>query len=404
MNAVPLPTSNSDSNQPRLSKANPIGDLAGRRVLVVSTFAPFAYKMAQCFDAASVRVDLLSPKRLHPLRLSKLIDRTRYLPAQELRGGQPEDAPKLAERLNHLVQRHQYDAVFASDLMATRALAAAVEARPEIESTAHIAPLSPLALLDELHDKARFADFLSRHHLPIPGNTVALPDAQAVSDFDPDSVTYPVICKPTEGSNSEGVVRIDDAAAMRQHLAGSPDAKPPLLIQDFVPGEDVDLSFLAEHGRILAWTIQHRENFTDTHISFFRHEQVLRAGRQMVEKSGFHGVGHMDLRIDEQDGSVKIIELNPRYWGSVQYSMWAGVNFPALHLAQTLGGHLDELFQPVAGEIDNQSLSFNDAVCGLLGRREAPIDTPPIQVAAAEAQLRDPVPSLVHALRSAIRR
>lgn len=47
----------------------------------------------------------------------------------------------------------------------------------------------------------------------------------------------------------------------------------------------------------------------------------------MVAASGFHGVAHFDMRQDERDGSVKILECNPRFWATLRESMWNGTNF-----------------------------------------------------------------------------
>jgi predicted ATP-grasp superfamily ATP-dependent carboligase len=41
----------------------------------------------------------------------------------------------------------------------------------------------------------------------------------------------------------------------------------------------------------------------------------------------FCGVALIDLRNNNQDDHIKVLEINPRYWGSLIGALSAGVNF-----------------------------------------------------------------------------
>ncbi len=43
----------------------------------------------------------------------------------------------------------------------------------------------------------------------------------------------------------------------------------------------------------------------------------------------WQGVAEVEFKIDARDGSAKLIEINPRFWGHTHYAVQAGVNFPA---------------------------------------------------------------------------
>ena len=64
--------------------------------------------------------------------------------------------------------------------------------------------------------------------------------------------------------------------------------------------------------------------------------RVLDVVARMVAAFNWNGVAHVDLR-DVVDGHIEIIEVNPRFWGSVLGSLHAGINFPDLACQAGLG-------------------------------------------------------------------
>ena len=55
------------------------------------------------------------------------------------------------------------------------------------------------------------------------------------------------------------------------------------------------------------------------------------------------GVAMVEFKLDPRDGIPKLMEVNPRFWGSLALSIEAGVNFPYLLYRMSLG----ERFKPV---------------------------------------------------------
>jgi D-aspartate ligase len=63
--------------------------------------------------------------------------------------------------------------------------------------------------------------------------------------------------------------------------------------------------------------------------------------RAVMAELHWSGVAHVDLRAHEESGEISIIEINPRFWGSVLGSLHAGVNFPYLACLNALGQEFD---------------------------------------------------------------
>ena len=72
-------------------------------------------------------------------------------------------------------------------------------------------------------------------------------------------------------------------------------------------------------------------------VEFVAHDEVLRLVKRLMAALNWNGVAHVDLREDVSTGRVEIIEVNPRFWGSLLGSLHAGVNFPHLAALSALG-------------------------------------------------------------------
>jgi hypothetical protein len=60
------------------------------------------------------------------------------------------------------------------------------------------------------------------------------------------------------------------------------------------------------------------------------------AGR-LVEKLGWSGVAHIDLRLRSKHGTLSVLEINGRYWRTLLGSLRACVNFPMLACQALIG-------------------------------------------------------------------
>ena len=103
------------------------------------------------------------------------------------------------------------------------------------------------------------------------------------------------------------------------------------------------MSLLAKDGKILAFTIQKgfikRSNVfvASAGIKFLYNEKLYDNVDRLIKKLNFSGIAHLDLRYDMKQDEFKVIEVNPRFWGSLTGSVQAGVNFPYLACLAGMG-------------------------------------------------------------------
>jgi len=213
----------------------------------------------------------------------------------------------------------------------------------QAELARHIAltPVPPAASLKLGLDKNLFCAFLMDRNLQQPPTIILRSVEQAEVEL--SSLTFPVLFKPAMGSGGFGIQSFADPATLISFLRKNWRAEQPAFVQSYVPGEDVDCSVLCRDGKILAHTIQtsllpRRHPFgADDALEFIRDPQTLDLIGRFMSTLNWSGIAHIDLRRDQQDKQVKLLDFNPRYWTSLLGSLSAGVNFPYLSCLAALG-------------------------------------------------------------------
>ena len=117
----------------------------------------------------------------------------------------------------------------------------------------------------------------------------------------------------------------------------------PPLVQEYVPTTD-EYGFFAlyDHGEAVA-TFQHRQLRGWKYVggpSAYRESVSIpaleRAGTALLDELDWHGVAMVEFLRDPHTDEFKLMEINPRFWSSLPFTVQAGVDFPALYWTQAL--------------------------------------------------------------------
>lgn len=216
------------------------------------------------------------------------------------------------------------------------------DARSSFESIGCRLALPPRDIVERTGDKLEFARFL--HEIGVPG-----PSTQAYSP----SVRidrFPVYLKPRRGSGSVGTSRIESANSLHEMARGRSD----LIVQEAVDGTEFTVDcFAASPGRVVAAVPRERiaiKAGVSVKGRTYRHPAIESIARDVVEKSGLQGPANVQGML-RADGSFSIIEMNPRFSGTLALTTAAGINFASLMidliegrpLPDLLGRHADGL-------------------------------------------------------------
>ncbi len=177
-----------------------------------------------------------------------------------------------------------------------------------------------------------------------------------VGEADLDAVCraarFPVVVKARSGSGvsealryaegPEALRRIHGAMVERSGRAGVRDFSAPL-IQEFVPGHIHDACTVSWRGEVVAALTQVRQVMSPIYggvgaINRTTDAPALRRRAiEVLESLDWHGPAQVEFKYDPRDRTYKLIEINPKLWGTLPLSIAAGLSFPALIRDLVLG-------------------------------------------------------------------
>lgn len=236
-------------------------------------------------------------------------------------------APAAAlERAAELARARGVDLVVPADVPGALFAAAL---KPRLPGVAFFPTPGPdtLRLLD---NKWTFYGFLQKHGLPSPRTWLLEDAAQAAA------LPLPLVLKPLSEAGGKGVEVVRDPAARDARLSGgAAHHRFPTLAQEYLDGEEVSLSFLADRGTLLAWSIH--MHLGGGEKEYLDDERIVDIGRRIAAASAYTGLANVDMRYDRGRAHVFVIECNPRFWGTFKYTLGLGIDYLERGLALTAG-------------------------------------------------------------------
>lgn len=205
--------------------------------------------------------------------------------------------------------------------------------REKITAIAALPPLASPDAIDTAGDKWLLANLLKREQIPFPDTVFVQKDGPIPEDA-LKHLDYPVLSKPLGEDSGSGIVLLENYNNLINHLQNARFGN--IIVQSFIQGHDVDCSVLCKDGEIKAYTIQKgvasgRERFSPPSVvDFIQENEILEHTKKLMRALNWSGVAHIDFRYDSTKNIHRVLEVNPRFWGSVIASVSAGVNFPYL--------------------------------------------------------------------------
>jgi predicted ATP-grasp superfamily ATP-dependent carboligase len=305
-----------------------------------------ALSAARALGRRGVPVITTDATRLVPAAVSRYVRRHVVLPAPAT------DPAGFVEALRSLAASHPGLVVFPLEDETVAVVAAGRERLAGLRLA-----IPPTAAVEVALDKARTAERAAALGIPVP-RWVAPRDAGDLAAA--RALAHPVVVKPRRGFGAQGVTEVADPAALEAVWRRVDATFPRPLVQERVPAEG------DAHGVSCIFNAAGAPRATFVHRRL--REYPLRGGpstlRESVERPdlveasvrllgalGWVGFAMVEWKTDPRDGRARVLEINPRFVGSLELAVQSGVDFPWLLYQVATTGDCDAIDRYRTGQL-----------------------------------------------------
>ena len=276
---------------------------------------------------------------------------------------------------------------------------AVLDARPQLPPAA-VLPYpgrEPLALL---RDKGALATLSADAGMTAPR---ILFDG-AAGELPAGSLPARCVVKPARPGGAAGSARIVGSRTALAELASSLPARERIIVQEHLGGPLAAIAVvLARDGRLAA-RFQQRAlriwpaaaGISAAAVSVAPDERLVASVTRMLRAAGYWGLAQVQFL--ESPRGPAVIDVNPRFYGSLPLALAAGVNLPAEWHNVTLGKRQAEP-RPYRQGVRYRWLEA-DIVAAVRGRPRALLERTPGPTAGAMWAADDPLPAAVLAVKA----
>ena len=200
-------------------------------------------------------------------------------------------------------------------------------------------PFADHSKMIQLHNKEQLMKIATEIDLPIP-KTYTIENVNEIQNI-AKVIEYPAVIKLKDATSSRGIQYVyseDEFVYMYKHFIVkyklNPSSYP--IVQEYIPGDGYGVSVLFNQGDIRALFTHKRlreypiTGGPSTLRESVRHQEMEKIAMELLEYVNWHGVAMVEFKLDKRTNKPVLIEVNPRFWGSINQAIVSGVDFPYL--------------------------------------------------------------------------
>jgi predicted ATP-grasp superfamily ATP-dependent carboligase len=296
------------------------------KVLLTDCWTRKTLSAVRSLGAEGVEVHSVTHKRLSPAIYSKFTHKSYIFPDPVTQ------AQAYVEKVLELLKKEKFDCIIPFEEASIKAF---MEVRSEIEkyTALPIADEKAFSLADNKWETIQLAQKLG---VPAP-KTFRPIDSNEVNKA-LDALGFPLIMKPVQSSGSRGLKKVKSKEEFETFYSSTVEKYGFPLLQECIAqeGQGMGVGVLADRGKVIvSFSYKRLREFPvnggpSTLRESTEDPKLKEQAIKLIEALNWHGVAMVEFKNDPKDNIPKLMEINPRFWGSLHLAYVAGVNFPYL--------------------------------------------------------------------------
>lgn len=277
---------------------------------------------------------------------------SRYCGGKVLYPSYGENAHRFITALQAVVRKKRFDTLIPST---DSVLLAISENREQLSRYVNLPFPSHESVLKAL-DKSLTIKTAVENNVPIP-RTYFVKNAEDLLNLS-KIIRYPVAVKPRFSmarQNGRLLTRRSSYVSNGSQLIEAywmiHEDFPYPLVQEYVCGQNYSVAVLFNHGKLVAaCCIKVYRGTPVTGGTSVLRESVrldpvmLQHATRLLKALEWHGIAEVEFKLDSQDLQPKLMEINARFWASLNVAIESGIDFPYMLYRLTVDGNVKPAF------------------------------------------------------------
>jgi len=136
------------------------------------------------------------------------------------------------------------------------------------------------------------------------------------------------------------------------------------IVQEYIKGEGFGFFAYYQKGECKNWFVHRRlreypvSGGASTVAESFCDEKIVEYGKRLLDDLQWDGVAMVEFKQDKASGMYYLMEINAKFWGSLDLALVAGINFPQMMIDEATGNEIETI--PFKGKIRFQWILNGD--------------------------------------------
>ena len=314
------------------------------RVLVTDADALHSLAIVRSLGTKGMRVSMSSHRRVFSLSFYSRFCRERIIyPA-------PNQTEKFIDFMIDQVKSKRFDILLPVRSIITPLIAEHAEKfKPFVNFV--LPSFDSMSIANNKESTFRFAEKVG---IPVPKTLYP----RKFSDIEKEvrRFRFPVVTKTLVGSGSRGLAYLNSPEellrfAEKNLMQESDLVQKRWIVQEYIQGPGCGFFSIFDRGEPKAIFMHRRlreypiTGGPSTTAESFYHPRLKELGLKLLESLNWNGVAMVEFKLDQADNEFKLMEINPRFWGSLNLPVACGVDFPYLFCLLAMKKDFEPIFK-----------------------------------------------------------